>query len=1290
MGGLVARAMQLECPDIWKKMMSRPGARFLMLGTPNAGSWAPMQVLSGDDTFGNTLVAFGAPFQDHEARQMMARFPGFIQLQAALLDVALGLDKEQTWQALADDDLRRVREHNWWHKDIWHDEEPQLNPYVWGIPPQTVLDRAVALRKRLDMQRGKDLQGFKNHLLMVVGKARFTPDSYEIGSGGLVYLDAKDGGDGRVTLQNALLPGVKTWSIDCEHGKLPDHRNAFEAYLDLLERGETSRLSPLAAADSLDRGAMPAVAPVEHVRSRPSRIRSGVPPETVREIETLPSSGETVSQHGLGEKLHISVINGNLKFVHLPLMLGHYQAETLTGTERTMDELIGGTMTASLRLGRYPNRPGSEHIFVNTTVSPINPMQMPRPESVIVVGLGQEGKLAAGELKSTVRQGVIAWAQRILEQGAGAPERYEIAATLIGSGGAGISAGQAARLVASGIREANDRLAQNKWPQVWKLHFIELYLDRASEAWRALQLLSAAEPGCYSITETVQAGTGPLRRPLDSNYRGAAYDLITAETRKDQYGGGLIAYTLDTKRARTEVRAQSTQLALLRKMVAGESNLQNSDDGIGRTLFQLLVPIEMEPYLGGTSEMQMELDRGTAAIPWELLDTPAGTREGGDTRPWAIRAKLLRKLRTEDFRQQVMDADVRSHVLVIGEPKCDTKFYQRLPGARAEARAVAERLRMPGALGADMVKDLISADDDASGGVEAETVIKTLLERPWRVVHIAGHGVPPQEEGDPRGVVLSNNTFLGPREIRSMRTVPELVFINCCHLGVQNGNNLLQVQSQPYDRAKFAANVAESLINIGVRCVVAAGWAVNDAAAQDFAVTFYDALLRRERFLDAVAIAREAAWKRRGRTDNTWAAYQCYGDADWRLTMDGAGETRSRVSPAEEFAAVASPSELALALETLVVNARYEKSDRHAQRTKLQYLEGRYASQWGTIGAVAEAFGLAWAETANLENAVTWYEEALSANDGSATLRAAEQLGNLRARLAWSTVITSPQFVEEKAGNNGESLNGKKQDPVSAVLSKGRAQVREALQLLNRLVEVKPTIERENLCGSAYKRLAMIEALAHRSEAELKAIANMKAHYANAETMASAASDPELFYPALNRIAAELIVDAGEPDWPGLDPIALASIRQSLNNKISYDPDFWSVAGLIELHLYESVAQEKLAAALPSIQEEFKNLYRRVSSITSWSSVRDQGEFVLLKYMQRAPDEEQKAAITLLEQLAVWAASDPRRINQYAIEKSRATRSVEKGGANLEASEKKPVRKAPKPRERHRPRPPSP
>src|SRR5690606_9473237 len=122
------------------------------------------------------------------------------------------------------------------------------------------------------------------------------------------------------------------------------------------------------------------------------------------------------------------------------------------------------------------------------------------------------------------------------------------------------------------------------------------------------------------------------------------------------------------------------------------------------------------------------------------------------------------------------------------------------------------------------------------------------------------------------GVVLSNGTYLGPREIATMRTVPELVFVNCCHLAARSPDQLLtgEPYGLSYDRARFAAGVAEELIKIGVRCVVAAGWAVDDLAAGVFATTFYDALLRGRRYMDAIAEAREAAWEEGG---NTWAAY---------------------------------------------------------------------------------------------------------------------------------------------------------------------------------------------------------------------------------------------------------------------------------------------------------------------------------------------------------------------------------------------------------------------------------
>ena len=133
--------------------------------------------------------------------------------------------------------------------------------------------------------------------------------------------------------------------------------------------------------------------------------------------------------------------------------------------------------------------------------------------------------------------------------------------------------------------------------------------------------------------------------------------------------------------------------------------------------------------------------------------------------------------------------------------------------------------------------------------------------------------------------MLSNGTFLGPDEIRNMRTVPELVFVNCCHLG---GADAAQLLNTRYDRAEFASGVAGALIEIGVRCVVAAGWAVDDDAASMFAEEFYRSLLRGNRFIVAVGEARDAAHDG-GPNVNTWAAYQCYGDPDWVFRATGGG-----------------------------------------------------------------------------------------------------------------------------------------------------------------------------------------------------------------------------------------------------------------------------------------------------------------------------------------------------------------------------------------------------------------
>jgi tetratricopeptide (TPR) repeat protein len=1268
MGGVVVRAMQIVAPDTWKTLMAREGARVLMLGTPNSGSWAPMQVLSGDDTFGNTLVAFGAPFGDHEARQMMAQFPGFLQLQAALVDDPRGLDREATWRKLADDDLAAVREHNWWHS-----EGLQLNAYKWGVPSQAVLDRAVELRRKLDAQRDRELPGFADKLLLVVGKARFTPDGYEIGPQGLEYLDAQDDGDGRVTRPSARLPGVRTWELDCEHGSLPDEEDAFAAYTELLEAGSTARLKALPDTAPPQRGARAAASTstAVHVRSRPSRQPKALqPPAFEAEVARRAfDEAAPITPRSTLPALAVEVLNANLMFTRVPLLVGHYASTRLTGAEWVVDDLLDGALRTALKAGIYPDRAGEHRVFRNASKGD-NPLQLPRPEWAIVVGLGAESELKGSALLDSVRAGLLGWAQALAERPGGAPPSFDLAATLVGSGGTGITPGQSAQMIARAAHEANQTLAECGWPLVASLTLVELYLDRASEAWRALQVQASAAPERWRIGEQVRRGAGALRRTLDASYRGADYDLISAVV----HGSGIgaqIAYTLDTRRARSEVRAQKTQPRLLREMVRRNSNAQQQDPRIGHTLYQLLVPVEMDAFFGGTTEMRLELDRGTAGIPWELLRHPSDD-ESADG-PWAVRTKLLRKLRTTDFRPQVRDAGNDAGVLVIGEPATPPppkdkpeQRYARLPGARREALTVQESLaeRLPG--GPDAVRGLIAGDDPATQP-DAHRIVGELLARDWRVVHIAGHGEapklvgpepqqegdPPQRVADPGGVVLSHG-FLGPSEIRSMRTVPELVFVNCCHLAERDAAQLLS--DDLGSRAEFASTVADELIKIGVRCVVAAGWAVEDGPACEFAHEFYRALLDGERFLDASARARAAAWKVRG-SGNTWAAYQCYGDPDWRLVTRGAATRGNTLR--ERYAGISSAVALELALETVAVEARHIRSgtgsdesearrrraerDRDAQLQRLIWLESHFAERWGHLGLVADHFGQAWKALGDEAKAIEWFERAIAAEDGGASHKAAEQLANLRVRQAESGVSKAAAALREARGRaqarGAKGAADKKvlaeaQAALARAADKGRRAVVAALAAFDNLTEQHPTIERHNLAGSAWKRLAMIESDLGREAETRKAIEHMGAHYARAAEAARKTGSDALFYPGLNLIVADIAAHAGQARWAGLDATLVAEVQASLEAKGRRDPDFWSVVGRTELQLLQAAAAGGVAGAQPRVAAEFADLQRRVSAPTEWRSVYDTERFVLERYARHAGAAEQRACRELLAQLA--------------------------------------------------------
>jgi hypothetical protein len=194
-------------------------------------------------------------------------------------------------------------------------------------------------------------------------------------------------------------------------------------------------------------------------------------------------------------------------------------------------------------------------------------------------------------------------------------------------------------------------------------------------------------------------------------------------------------------------------------------------------------------------------------------------------------------------------------------------FINQLPGAEKEAKAVEKLFATSGYQKTSVISGT------------AEDIVQNLFSNDYKVIHLAGHGV--YDPASPRksGMVIGDGLFLTTFDIEQMSTIPELVFVNCCHLGRTNSVDEKYFQ----DRYKFAANIGTQLINIGVKAVIAAGWAVDDSAATDFAVKFYSRMFEGASFGDAVKDARSTIYDSYHTSNNTWGAYQCYGDPFYKL-----------------------------------------------------------------------------------------------------------------------------------------------------------------------------------------------------------------------------------------------------------------------------------------------------------------------------------------------------------------------------------------------------------------------
>ena len=435
----------------------------------------------------------------------------------------------------------------------------------------------------------------------------------------------------------------------------------------------------------------------------------------------------------------------------------------------------------------------------------------------------------------------------------------------------------------------------------------------------------------------------------------------------------------------------------------------------------------------------------------------------------------------------------------------------------------------------------------------------------------------------------------------------------------------------------FAASLATSFIGMGVKAVVAAGWAVNDGAAKAFATRFYESFLTGSSFGEAVSAARKAAHDAVPGC-NTWAAYQCYGDPDWRLRWTP-GDAQAPSAPlALALAHVASLPGLILALRTLAVRAKYHHERDEAAQGALRALERRFDAAWGQHGELCEAFGNVWLAMGDRQAAAAWFERAIAADDGAATFKAAENLYNLRARAAFDALQGKLQGFDKPSA----ALTPEQSRQLRASAASASMAIEAVVEALSRLSALSETAERANLCGSACKRLSMVHRAAEEHEQAAACITRMRGYYACGWQLSKGKAHVDAFYSAMNVLAAAV---ASGDAW---DPQLAEQVRALVRQHYLAAPDFWNVTASVEIAAWEALALSRLEQRSATLEASLADVHDRVSDPSMWSSVLDQTRFVVTARSHRCPPSpaEQAAVDGLLAVLSAYAqcpAPEPRR-----------------------------------------------
>ncbi len=845
MGGLVTRAGLAAAPAAAAKL-----GRFVMLGTPNFGSFVPVQVLRGTYPVLSAVALLDVKHDPEElSRKLFFTLPSLHQM----------LPSPQRFGTL---DL--------YDPGVWPADRPGPNP--------ALLSKAV---KTQDAWAAAD-----ERFHLIAGVDQPTTVGIVVHDGSFDYEESREG-DGTVPLALARLPGAKTWYVEEAHGSLANNSSVGQAVVDILSTGTTARLATrwesrrartrrVVRAEELARPPVearsaaelsprdrryllaPLVAPDSHERPAPAGARDAAGPG-----EGYGHALESVvvarrRQHTLDLRLALgSITEADTR----ALVLGLFRNVEPAGPAGAIDELLGGAIKEFTTRRMFSGEVG-EVFMMPTGRSRIY------ADSVLFVGLGLFDGFAP-EVHEFVAENVVRSLVRT---------HVEDFATVLMGAGSGKSVKSALyhqlRGFIRGLLEADED------HRLHRVTLCERDADRYLEIKEELLRLTSTPlfEGVRVTLDEVSLPEAPLapapvargrvRERTDLVY------LIVSQLEDDETRPGARASrahvtfrsSLLTSGSKATVLTGSQRVArrqideLMRGVQSdrlSERRLAELGDELGRSLLDPDVARALLAMRG--NHLVVIHDAPGSRLPWEILhvDGWAPAAERGMSRRYSAEDLSVAKWLETRRIGEVLD------LLLVVDPTED------LPGAEEEGRRL-ERL-----FPADSALKLTRI---SRGDATRRTLLREFGSGAYDAIHYAGHAHFDAEEPSRSGIFCAGEEVLSGRDLAGLSRLPALVFFNACESARLRGRSGLR------ERIQTNVGLAEAFLRGGVANYVGTYWPVGDEAALTFSRTFYRKLVSGAAIGAALQAGRDAV-RAEGSVD--WADYIHYGSYDFALKRLG-------------------------------------------------------------------------------------------------------------------------------------------------------------------------------------------------------------------------------------------------------------------------------------------------------------------------------------------------------------------------------------------------------------------